>query len=169
MGDDNLSQEERARLLRAMSAVGEPELIERHLDMIFSVRCVHRVCAPMADAAAPRAQVRQQEATALIGSLWRPEIELGAIRWNWFKVNRPRMSSFSPSLRRSIAAAFIENFVTDEERALEAERFFAALGDAETATSVAQALETARRRFTFAQMFAEPFVAAVDTFVGQQD
>ena len=104
---------------------------------------------------------------------------------NHFDAHRASLGKIMPSKRSLVYSAAVrerggeawhalnerlgDDNLSQEERALEAERFFAALGDAETATSVAQALETARRRFTFAQMFAEPFVAAVDTFVGQQD
>jgi puromycin-sensitive aminopeptidase len=125
------TQEEQVRLLTAMSHVREPELFRRNLELLF--------------------EVRQQQATPLLASMWVGEDECGAIAWQWFTANAARIAKhFSVQVLDSVVHAFVQFFVTTPERALECEAFFAATPMPSVSSSIERGLETARNRIAFA-------------------
>jgi hypothetical protein len=142
------SQEEQARLLSGMSHVREPELFRRNLELLF--------------------EVRQQDASSLLSSMWVADVTCGAIAWQWFTSNLARIRKhFSAQVFGTIVHVMVLVYVSDDERASEVEAFFAANAVPEAASSVAQGLETARIRVSFARRCGTRMVSLVGAILAQ--
>jgi hypothetical protein len=142
------SQEEQARLLSGMSHVREPDLFRRNLELLFSVR--------------------QQDASSLLSSMWVADVVCGPIAWAWFTSNLVRIRKhFSAQVFGTIVHVMVLVYVSDDERAAEVEAFFGANAVPEAASSVAQGLETARIRVSFARRCGTRMVSLVNAILAQ--